>query len=597
MGRKARQKKDRPRFQAPVAPAAEPQAGPRPVAVKARPAAAGPAAPRLRTWMVLLLLAILGFGAYANSWDGIFVLDDEPEILKNDEIKPPVSFSRLMDDARPAVAVTTALNWAWSGEDPWSFHFVNILLHIGCGWVLWGVLRGTMLLPVLAERLGEGADLIALAAAALFIVHPLQTESVTYIIQRAEIMASAAMLGVIGLSMYLREARRWPEAVAAIVVVGLIGVWSKQIVVSMPALLLLWDICFLSRLDTDALWRRRYHFAAASVVTVMATVQTLSATRGAVTAGFEMEEMSAGSYLASQFGVIVHYFRKFLWPSDLCFDCGYYGAWPVVNSFLGDSVLLPFAILAVLVAAAVAAWWKRPEWTFGVLGAGLALAPTSSIFPLADVYVEHRMYLAVGLLAFPVVVTAHDLVGAAVKDARVRMLVRCTLAAVVTAGLFVATVARNQVWDDQIELWQDTVAKAPQQRRTWYTLGNELGRAGRNDEAIEAYYKALELKPGVARVYVNMGVAFMRMGKTAEAAEAYENAILYDNDLGIAHRNLARTYINLNRPEDAVRIARKAVEFAPKDRRGYSILADALRAAGRSGEAAEAAARAAELGG
>ncbi|MFT4572624.1 MAG: hypothetical protein ACI8TX_003188 [Hyphomicrobiaceae bacterium] len=595
MGRKARQKRDRPQWERPQQdsdPASVPRTSKTTVAAPEAPAAGG----GLRGWIALVLLAVLAFGAYANSFDGIFVLDDEPEILKNSDIKPPVSFSKLLEEPRPVVAMTTAMNWAWSGSDPWSFHLVNILLHIGCGWVLWGLLRGTLRLPVFHERVGGSGDWVALAAAAFFVVHPLQTESVTYIIQRAEIMASAAMLGVLWLSLSLREQRRWPEAVVAIAVVGVIGVVSKQIVVSLPALLLLWDVCFLSRGDTDALWRRRYHYLAASIVTVMAVSQTLSAVDGAKTAGFELEAMSVTEYLGWQFGTVVHYFRLFFWPSGLCFDCGYYGSWPVVNSVLGESVVVPLLILAAAVGAAVAAWWRRPEWTFGVLGAGIALAPTSSIFPLADVYVEHRMYLAVGLLAFPVAVTGFDLIGAVLPSVRLRSVIRWGAAGAICTALLLTTVARNEVWDDQIELWQDTVAKAPQQRRTWYTLGNELGRAGRDEEAVAAYRKALELKPDVARVYVNMGVALTRMGDRAGAAESYENAIKYAPTLGIAHRNLSRTYINLRRHQDAVRIGRRAVELSPGDPRGYSILADALRGAGETAEAAEVAAQAKKLG-
>lgn len=591
MGRKARQKRNRPVLERPEA--VVPNA-PRPS--KPAPAYVAPTASRgLSGWLALALLTLLALGAYGNSLDGLFFLDDEPEILKNDDIKPPVLFSNLMADARPLISVTTAFNWAISGSDPWSYHVVNILFHIGCGWVLWGLLRSTLRLPSMASRVGDKGDWVALAAAAIFIVHPLQTESVTYIIQRAEIMASLAMLGVLWISLAFGEYRRWPEAVAGIVVVGVVGVVCKQIVVALPGLLLLWDLCFVSRGDRDSLWSRRYHYAAVAVPALYAVTQTLSATEGAKTAGFELEEISVFGYLTAQFGTVVHYFRLFVWPSELCFDCGYYGAWPVVNSFLGESILLPLLILTVLVGAGLAAWKSRPEWTFGILGAGIALAPTSTIFPLADVYVEHRMYMAVGLLAFPVALTGFELTGALVPGERARSLARVSLTALVCGALLVTTVVRNEAWDDAIELWQDTVAKAPQQRRTWYTLGNELGRAGRHQEAIDAYRKAIELKPSVGRVHVNMGVALTRIGDLEGAAAAYEQAVHYEPNFAMAHRNLARTYINLKRPADAVTIAERAVEISPNDRRGYSILADAYRAAGNTAEAANAAAKAAEL--
>jgi len=302
-----------------------------------------------------------------------------------------------------------------------------------------------------------------------------------------------------------------------------------------------------------------------------------------------MKGIGPWRYLTWQFGVILYYLRLIVVPNRLCFDCGYLGPWPVKTSWLGDMVWLPAAVLG---AAGLGAWLVRgryPLATFCLLGAALVLVPTSTVMPLADIYVEHRLYLSIALLALLAVAALYDAsewAGARLHlSAGVLRAAQLGVAVAVSGALLGLTVARNSDYADIIRLLEDSAAKAPMSRRTHYNLGNEYGRADQPEKAIAAYRTAIAIDDSAARNFVNLGVQLLKLDRNAEAAEAFEAAVVREPGLGLAYSNLSTAYERLGNLPAATAALERAVRARPNIAGYHKRLGTLYVAQGRSADA------------
>ena len=222
-----------------------------------------------------------GVAAYHNSFAGPCVFDDVPWIVENPSIRSLWPIGHLLAPqsardvgGRPVVSLTLAVNYALGGTDVWGYHAVNLAIHILAAWTLLGVTRRTLLSPRLQERFGSAATPLALMVAILWTVHPLQTEAVTYLIQRTE--ALVGLLYLLTLYCVIRgatssRATRWYSAAVA---ASLLGMATKELMATAPVIVLLYDRTFLAGSFREAL-RRRYGLYLALAATwgvVVATV-------------------------------------------------------------------------------------------------------------------------------------------------------------------------------------------------------------------------------------------------------------------------------------------------------------------------------------
>ena len=355
-------------------------------------------------WIAALVLVAAVLASYANSFHCPFVFDDHHDIIDNPSIRHlwplwDVFLARSKRPAglqsRPVVNLSFALDYAVGGLHTLPYHATNLAIHILAGLALFGVVRRTLLLPRLCDRFGRASAALALAVALLWAVHPLQTESVTYITQRYESMMGlfylVAVYGLIRCGDSTHSYRWGAVTVAA----TLLALGSKEVAVSLPIMILLYDRVLLTVSFAET-WRRRWgmYLALLAVWAAFAVLQLRAGPRHF--AGYGLP-VSWFEYACSQPGVILHYLRLVFWPQPLLLDYG----WPPART-LGD--ILPGAmVVAGLLAATGYAFWRSPAW--GLLGAWffLILAPTSSIMPLADLAFEHRMYLPLAAVAIAVV--------------------------------------------------------------------------------------------------------------------------------------------------------------------------------------------------
>lgn len=341
------------------------------------------------------LIVVAALAAYQNSFSGPFVYDDRPAILDNDSIRrlwpvggalsPPEDTTA---SGRPLLNLSLALSHALSGREVWGYHALNLLIHVLAGLTLSGVVRRTLRQPVVRERWGAAALPVALAAATLWTVHPLQTESVTYIIQRAESLMGLFYLltlyGVIRGADSRRPGAWYVLAVAAC----LAGMASKEVMVTAPAMVLWYDRTFVAG-TFRAAWRQRRPLYLALAGTWLQLAWLMASTGGnrggTIGSGVGIPWLAYG---LMQYQAFARCLQLSVWPHPLVFEYG--TLW--VNR---ATEIVPYAPVVVAGVAGTAVTLRR--WpAVGFLGAWFLgiLAPTSLMPGTTQMIVEHRMYLS-----------------------------------------------------------------------------------------------------------------------------------------------------------------------------------------------------------
>lgn len=550
-----------------------------------------------RVWIAAGALAFVTLLAYANSFFTPFVFDGVPAIVENPTIRrlwplrgvlAPLDAGGLTVSGRPIVNLSFALNHAISGKEVWSYHVANLLIHVLAGLCLMGIVRRTLLLPVLRPRFGGAALPLAFTVATLWSLHPLQTESVTYVVQRAESLM--ALFYLLTLYAFVRAincppladkpAQRFRGAWLALSVGAcLLGMATKEVMVSAPLIVLLYDRTFLSG-TFRAAWRarRNRYLALAATWLLLGCLMLGTGNRGG-TAGFGAEA-SSWFYALTQCRAIVRYLGLCFWPHPLVFDYGL----ATVNDVA--KVWPQAALLFGLLAITGLAMWRRPILGFlGVCFFAL-LAPSSSIVPVVtQTMAEHRMYLPLAVVLVLPVLAVYSWLGR-------RSLFFWGAAA---AGLGALTAARNGDYRSEAVIWADTAAKFPGNARAHNNLGQALFRAGKVDASIQSYEAALRLQPKYPETHYNLGVALARIGRGPAAIEHYETALRFQPDYPEAHNNLGNSLMTAGRLPEAVRHYEEALRRKPQFAEAHSNLGNALLQMGRAPEAIVRFERALEL--
>jgi len=542
-------------------------------------AAEGPRTPWSPYLPLLILLA--GLWAYQNSFVAPFVLDDRRTIVENLRIqdlgKP---WQIIRGTVRPVTNLTLAFNYALGGLNVWGYHLVNWLIHVCGALTLFGIIRRTLLTDRLRDRYGESASSLALAVSLLWVVHPLQTQAVTYIIQRAEsLMALWYLLTLYGV---VRGAgsTRWSRWHTIAVVSCALGMATKPIMATAPLLVFLYGGMFLASSWRDE-WRRRWrlHGALASTWGILAALLLSAPQTYAFGAGFTYTAVSPLEYARTQPGVILHYLRLAGWPHPLVLDY----LWPVART--PQAVVLPLiAIGLLLVATALALSRRHP---CGFLGAWffVILAPTSSIIPIADLAVEHRVYLPLAAIAALAVFAGWAALCRAKMPTVLRDTVATSVLTILVVSLGAVTMRRNDDYRDGVTLWAATVAQRPENPRARCNLALVLGRQGKLDEAKVQAKEALRLKSDYAQAHDLLGTILDQQGRPDEALAAFNEALRLQPDYVEGHGDLGALLAEQGKLEEAMTHLTEALRLAPTNERAHNNLGIVLAQQGKFNDA------------
>jgi len=536
-----------------------------------------------RSWAVLLAGSVIVFAAvaaYHNSFTGPFIFDDKLSILENPTIRhlwpvwetlsPPHRGGATVE-GRPLINLSLAINYALGRLDVRGYHALNLIVHTLAGLTLFGVVRRTLQQPKLRERFGKAANELALATALLWIVHPLQTESVTYIVQRAE--SIMGLFYLLTLYCFIRGAesprpRLWNVLGVAACALGMA---SKEAMVSAPLMVLLYDRTFVSGSLREA-WRRRRPLYLGLAGTWVLLGFLLDVSLGNALTSARSRGDIWWKYLLTEPGAVLHYLRLSLWPHPLILD---YSGWPMAMTW--TSVLLPTLVVVALLGATVWACKKNLAW--GFLGAWFfcILAPSSSVVPTDCPAYEHRMYLSLAAVVVLVALGIHELLG------------RRGLAVLLAAalGLGFLTVQRNEDYRSELAIWSDTVARRPNNVRAQANLGLALANAGRLPEAVARYEQVLQWAPDYADVHLNLGNALFDLGKAPDAMRHYEEAIRLNPDDPVSYYDLGNALSKLGQVKEAIDRYNQALDLRPDYADAHNNLGLLLAAANEMPEAIE----------
>ena len=581
-----------------------------------------------RRLLPILLILLAGSIVYANTFRVPFILDDQATIIRDtfvhdlDNFRPDAIDSKL-EHPRWFSYLTFALNYHFGGLDVTGYHAVNLCIHLLAALLVYALLRLTFRTPYFQVEVRgprskvQGPDphfslltpqcFIPLFAALLFVVHPVHTQAVTYVVQR--MTSQAAMFYLLSVVLYVQARLRLESRVqspepkvpshnfreskdlgpgtrdlglrrlvpilllAGSVVSAVLAMKTKEIAFTLPFAAVLFEFCFFR-----GAWKRRRLCLLPLLVTipivpmsVLATGQSTGKSTGDLLGDMSQQTLVHGKlsqldYLFTQFRVIVTYLRLLVLPVNQNLDYDY----PVYTTFFTPQVFLSFLLLAATFALAMYLFWHTrhasfhapllhpssgdgcvaPTQTsmrsfdptvrlvaFGIFWFFITLAVESSLISIADVIVEHRLYL-------PSVGAAAAFASAFFLAARrfpppVGSKLLVLVAALLVLVLGFATFQRNHVWGDAIRLWQDVVAKSPEKVRPYNNLGVALTNAGRLPEAIEVFSRAIKMDPSHPHAYNNLGRAFILTDRSEDALPLLRMAIRLDLDYDDAYINLA----------------------------------------------------------
>jgi len=509
--------------------------------------------PRFSQAKLLRLIVLLAtLVAFRNSLDGAYFLDDLDAIHNNPSIRslwPPWQALQPPRETsvagRPLTNLTLAFNYAVHGVSPRGYHLVNLLIHAAAALTLFGLLRLLLRSPAVTGRFSSDADLLAGITALLWAVHPLQTESVTYIVQRTESLCGLAYLLTLyafARSMNAPRPRGWR---LACVLACFAGMACKEVMVTAPLMVLFVDRALFAASFRQALSTRRGLYLGLAATWIVPGILLAGSPRP-VSAGADLP-FGPMDYARTEASVLLHYLRLAIWPDPLILDYN----WPISPSWSHSARSI--AIVAIILVLSAAVWIRRPAVALPAVAFFLILAPTSSFYPILDAAFEHRMYLPLAGILFILVSTLHWILQRTLRHrANATRYGMIAIALIATTALTVRTIRRNADYADPVAFWR----------------GN-LEHGGLNNP----------------RAWTNLSSAFLQDGQASEARDAALYAIRHSTDNVEAYVNLCAASTQLGLIEEGIQMGRIAVQLKPRSVEALVNLGLAYKAANRLNDA------------
>lgn len=544
-----------------------------------------------REILLLTFLAILVFSVYSNTLGSPFVFDDKDNIENNPYVRVTSldreslqAVGRSINANRPVANLSFALNYYFDGYRVFGYHLVNILIHMTNGIILYFLVKNTLNLAAskiqsghrpkpekISDNVFHPADFqtsvkspfnspsqISFFTALIWLVHPIQTQSVTYIVQRMNSMAT--LFYVLALLMYVRarvaQSRRHQIILfSCCVVSGFLALGSKEISATLPLFIILYECYFFQNLSFS--WLKRHLLLVAGVLTLLVLAVFWYA--GAhplqgILAGYGSREFTLSQRLFTEFRVVIFYISLLIFPhpSRLNLDHDF----PLSMSLFHPlSTFFSIAGVIGLFGLALSLARKDRLISFCILWFLGNLVVESSIIPLEIIF-EHRTYLPSMMLCLMVVL----LVNRHIKPGWLGTLILCFAVFLSTFW----TYNRNKVWKNDITLQRDTVAKSPRKARPHYGLGVALAKQGYLDEAIVHFNFALNIDPDHTAARNSLGSALARKGRVKEAVDQYRKVLEINPGYKGAYYNLGKIQAHVGNIESAISSFKEALEIDPE---------------------------------
>lgn len=526
---------------------------------------------------------------YLPTVDYPFVFDDLASITANRNVRiDSLDPASLYDAAttgivrrRPLAYLSFALNYYFGDYNPSGYRLANILIHVLAGVLVYAFVHLTRVQQaqdhVDTATTGHGRTRArktpsrqtsawpAFVVALLWLVHPIQIQSVTYIVQRMTSMTVLFYMAALCLYIVGRRSRR--RQVGIPFFIGALGAWiialgCKEIAVTAPVIVFIYEWYFFQDLNRQWLVKACKYVvlpvaATAAIGLLMLRIQPIDF----ILSGYEKRDFTMIERVLTQFRVVVHYLAILVYPHPERLTLEY--DFPVSTSLVSPvTTLASLLFLLLLLGLGIAMARRQRLVSFCILWFFINLALESSVFALEMAY-EHRLYLpSVGFVLALVLVYLRYVP----KHAVIRY--GPLIAAIVL--LVWATIVRNAVWSDELTLWDDAIKKAPNKPRLHVNLGKMLRQRGDLAQAEYHYCRALELEPDSELALINLAVCLFHMDKPEEALVLYEKVIGMNPEIAAAHYNMGITLNGLGRKDEAAAAYREALRIDPDNAEAHS---------------------------
>jgi Flp pilus assembly protein TadD len=512
----------------------------------------------------LAVLGITAFAVYAAARGNAFLInyDDSYYVVSNEAIRG-FSWRHLKDaftrfyvgNYAPLHILSYMADYTLWGLRPSGFLFTNVLCHVLNGFLLY----------FLIVRM-NGRKVWGFLAAFIFLLHPVQVESVAWISQRKNLLAMFFFLTAIHTyhSYRRQDAGRRMLFYVFSVSAFVLSLLAKSVAVILPVVLILYDLCFVSR-EERRYWiadKIPYVLAAGAIAVVAIISQSQEFGGGRI-------PYHGGSPLYTALTmptVFVRYFMLLLWPVHLSILY-----LPPLKTGIDTAVL--FSVLA-LVISGIIGWrlFRRSrELVFWFSLFFIGFLPVSQVVPLVTLMNDRYLY-------FPMLGAAAFCTAAALAFIdRLNGFRRTAAIAVLCLPLVILPVLswkRIPVWQNDLTLWSDTVTKVPDLEDAWYNLGKSYQDARLMDDALAAYSKALLINPAAKDVLNNIGGIYLEQGDLQKARSYLLEAVTLDPEYYEGQLNLGISYYRLGDLGNAERTLRKAQALEPRSAQARSLLGD-----------------------
>jgi tetratricopeptide (TPR) repeat protein len=543
-----------------------------------------PTVPDRTIYKLLASLLLIGAIAYSNSLTKVYLLDDVLWISNNEAIKDFGEYVSAMR-TRPVTAATLYGNYRIHGLNVFGYHLVNVAVHLAAALTLFGLVRRTLLLPRWGGRFAASAPWLAFAAALLWMVHPLQTQAVTYIIQRGE-----SMMGLFFLLAMYSMARGTQSARPKLWYLGswlccVAGAGSKEVMAAVLPIMLCYDWIFVASWREIAVRRWWFYAGVAGIwaVPMLGSLFALSEASSGDSYGFKLEHIRPVDYWMTQAWVVLHYLRLCVVPYPQCFS---YRGWVLTTDFAD---FWPAGLVIGLMLLATTWLFLRRHW-IGFLGVCFfGVLSITSIIPLLDVAFEHRMYLPTAAVCVLFVCGGFSLLERFCTP-RVALFAASTAVGVVAVALVLLTMRRNEDYRSISAMWMTVHELYPDNYEAINDVAVGLASDGKYDEAFKYFQMCKNTTPGwfyYGELLCKMEqpdrglpyiLATMKdQGKNPSDAQRYATRL---NDLG-------RIYWVMGDTKSAEVTLRKAVKATPKRFEPPCALALVLNEQGSRDESAQ----------
>jgi tetratricopeptide (TPR) repeat protein len=545
--------------------------------------------------LLLLLMAICTLFIYSSSSKGPFVFDDVVNIQDNPQIRlTELTLNGIVNAGfespcpnRPVANISFALNYYFNRYDTEGYHFINILLHILTGIILFYLIKVTLgllsahdlkvpfekntppdkgdysirnsknpsILTSPSSLSPASADLVFIAffTAFIWLVHPIQTQTVSYIVQRMN--SIAAMFYILSLLFYVKgrlsnSKRKRPALYLGCILSGILSLGSKEIAATLPFFVFLYEWYFFQ--DADLKWLKRnsiYLFCLLFIIGCLALFFLGGHPIKSLLSAYSHRDFTLWQRVLTEFRVIIYYMSLILFPHPMRLNLLH--DFPISHSFVNPiTTLLSFIAISGLIVTAIGLAKKERLLSFCILWFLGNLVIESSVIG-AEIIFEHRLYL-------PSMFFILIFVSLVYRFGSSKWIGGILLCAVVIV-FSVWTYQRNIVWSDDVSLWKDCVVKSPHKPRQHYNLGVVLARNGNLDHAIEQYRAALNVKPDYVDAYYNLGNALVRKGDAEAAIHNYRRALEFNPGFFKSYYNIAKILYGQGKISAAIHNYQKAL--------------------------------------